>query len=117
MDRLTRKKLQDGRIIIQSALEFNFQSSENPDEYNLVDLSMYGGSGACYCEQFRFRIEPKIKSGKVKPHEVGSQCKHIILARLILGQKVIESTMKKLKKIDEEDPPKKKNSIKTQDTP
>ena len=116
MDRLTRKKLEDGRIIILSALEFDFQSTENPDQYNRVDLSMYGGSGACYCEQFRFRIEPKLESGKVKPHEVGSQCKHIVLARLILGQKVIESTMEKLKQINEENSPEKKNSIKTQDT-
>ena len=105
MDKLTREKIKDGRIIIESALEFKFQCSENPDEYNLVDLSMYGGSGACFCEQFRFRIEPRMQSGSVAPHEVGSQCKHIMLAKFILGQKVIDSTMEKLKQKNEENSP------------
>jgi hypothetical protein len=96
MDKLTREKLEDGRIQIISPLEFNFQSQEDPESYYLVDLSAHDGSGACFCQNFQFRIEPKIKSGKIKPHEKGSQCKHITTAKLILGQKVIEASMKNL---------------------
>tara|TARA_R100000734_G_scaffold19153_1_gene18675 strand:+ start:7813 stop:8163 length:351 start_codon:yes stop_codon:yes gene_type:complete len=114
MDRLTRQKIEDGRIIIESALEFKYQSKQDPDSYYLVDLSAYGGSGACYCEQFRFRIEPKILSGSVAPHETGSQCKHILLSKFILGQKVIDSTIEKLRQY-EENPPKKKNPTKKKD--
>lgn len=96
MDKKTEEKLKDGRIKILSPLEFHFQTSDRKDESYLVDLSYYKGSGACWCEHFRFRIEPKIKSGEILPHEEGSQCKHIIAARLILGDKVIQSSMERL---------------------
>lgn len=115
MDKLTRKKIEDGRIILESALEFKFQSKQDPDSYYLVDLSAYGGSGACYCEQFRFRIEPRILSGSVAPHEAGSQCKHILLSKFILGQKVIDSTIERLRQY-EENTPEKKNPTKKEDT-
>jgi len=96
MDKETEEKLKDGRIKILSPLEFHFQTSEKKDEFYLVDLSYNKGSGACWCENFRFRIEPKLKSGKILPYEAGSQCKHIIMARLILGDKVIKATIEKL---------------------
>ena len=96
MDRLTEEKIADGRIIIQSPLDFHLQTSEELDEFHIVDLRRFDGSGACWCENFRFRIEPKLKSGKVKPYEEGSQCKHIIMARLILGDRLIKITIKNL---------------------
>ena len=93
MDKKTEEKLKDGRIKILSPLEFHFQSSDREDETYLVDLSYYKGSGACWCEHFRFRIEPKLKSGEILPHEEGSQCKHIKNAVKILGNKVIQASM------------------------
>lgn len=108
MDKLTEEKIADGRIVIQSPLDFHFQSNSDPEEFHIVDLRRFNGSGACWCENFRFRIEPKLKSGKVLPHEQGSQCKHIITARLILGDRLITASLKNLsyeekEAIDEED--------------
>ena len=96
MDRLTEEKIADHRIIIQSPLDFHFQTSEKADEFHIVDLRRFKGSGACWCENFRFRIEPKLKSGKVEPYEEGSQCKHIVTARLILGDRLIKASIKNL---------------------
>lgn len=96
MDKETEEKIADGRIRIESPLEFHFQTSESDDEFHLVDLSEYDGSGACWCENFRFRIEPKLKGGAVLPHEAGSQCKHIVMSRLILGDRLIKASIKTL---------------------
>ena len=98
MDKLTEEKIADGRIEIISTLEFNFESSSNNGEYHSVDLSKYEGSGECFCEHFRFRILPKLKSGEIKPYEKGSQCKHILLARHILGDRLIKISIKDLDK-------------------
>ena len=96
MDKKTEGNLKDGRIKILSPLEFHFEASDRKDETYLVDLSYYKGSGACWCEHFRFRIEPKLKSGEIMPHEEGSQCKHIRQARSILADKVIQASMERL---------------------
>ena len=108
MDKLTEQKIADGRIVIQSPLDFHFQSNSDSEDFHTVDLRRFNGSGACWCENFRFRIEPKLKSGKVKPHESGSHCKHIVTARLILGDRLISATIRKLsheekEAIEEED--------------
>jgi hypothetical protein len=100
MDSETEEKINDGRIRIESPLEFHFQTSESRDEFHLVDLSEYDGSGACFCENFRFRIEPKLKSGVIFPHEAGSQCKHIVMSRLILGDRLIKASIKTLTRQD-----------------
>lgn len=94
MDKEIRQKLEDGRIIMESALDFLFETSREKTESHLVDLRKYDGSGACWCENFRFRIEPKLKSGEIKPHEKESQCKHIVTARAILAQKLIDASRK-----------------------
>ena len=103
MDRETEEKINDGRIRIASPLEIHFQTSKNTDEFHLVDLSEYNGSGACWCENFRFRIEPKLKSGEILPYEAGSQCKHIVMSRLILGDRLIKAIIKTLTRQDAEE--------------
>ena len=117
MDRETEEKIIDGRIRIASPLEFHFQTSKSPDEVHLVDLSKYGGSGACWCEHFRFRVEPKLRGGSIEPYEAGSQCKHIVMARLILGDRLVKASMNNSTLYDEEktspeaeDPPKEKSA-------
>ena len=101
MDKLTEEKIADGRIELISTLEFNFESSSKSREYHSVDLSKFEGSGECFCENFRFRILPKLNSGELKPFEEGSQCKHILLARHILGDRLIKISIKDLNRKNE----------------
>ena len=103
MDKETEQKIIDGRIKIESPLEFHFQTSQNSDEFHLVDLREYNGSGACWCEHFRFRCEPKLKNGSIQPYEAGSQCKHIVMSRLILGDRLIKASIKTLETPDAEE--------------
>ena len=94
MDKSIEQKIKNGKIIIDDPLEMKFCSSKNPDEYHMVDMSAYGGSGECSCQNFEFRIKPKLKTGEVQPFEAGSQCKHIILAIMILGDRLVKAVRK-----------------------
>ena len=94
MDKETEEKIADGRIRILSPLEFHYTTSESDEECHVVDLSLFQGSGACSCQHFQFRIEPHLRRGKIQPHEAGSQCKHIVISKLILGDRLIKATIK-----------------------
>ena len=115
MDRATEEKIADGRIAIISPLEFHFQTSRSGDEVHVVDLSKYNGSGACWCEDFRFRVEPKLRNGDTQPFEAGSQCKHIVMSRLILGDRLIKMSIKNLSKHETKEAPQEKDSSKEKD--
>ncbi len=94
MDKATEKKIEDGRIVIIDPLEIQFASSKQPDEFHVVDMSAYEGSGECSCQNFQYRIAPKLKSGELTPHDLGTQCKHIILSLLILGDRLVKAVIK-----------------------
>ena len=55
-------------------LVFEVQSFTDPAKTYRVDLSMWWGSGACSCEQFQCRIQPRLGSGDwTEP----TTCKHL----------------------------------------
>ena len=114
MDKETEAKIEDGRITIASPLDFHFQTSREESEVHLVDLRQYDGSGACWCENFRFRIEPKLKAGKLQAHEAGSQCKHIVKSRLILADRLIKASIRQFDD-EKENPHEKENSTEEED--
>lgn len=59
-----------------------FVASDSRAEPHLVDLSEFDLTGACGCEQFQFRLQPKLESGE-RDRSGGDKhrCKHIIKAR------------------------------------
>lgn len=50
------------------------RSGSKRDVKHLVDLEEFGGNGQCSCEQFRFRLQPRLA-------EETARCKHILAAR------------------------------------
>ena len=100
MDRITEQQITDGYIKILSPLEFQFQASKNKDEVHVVDLVEYEGSGSCTCPHFICRIASRLEDpdGDIEPHEKDSQCKHIILARLIIADRFVKGTIENLYK-------------------
>ena len=62
-------------------LVFTVQSFTNPDTTYRVDKSLWFGSGACSCENFCCRIQPRLGAGDwTEP----TTCKHIqILDRFL----------------------------------
>ena len=100
MDRITEQQITDGQIKILSPLEFQFQASKNKDEVHVVDLVEYEGSGSCTCPHFICRIASRLEDpdGDIEPHEKDSQCKHIILARLINADRFVKGTIENLYK-------------------
>ena len=94
MDKATEDKIRSGKILIVDPLEIKYASSRNPDEYHVCDMSANKGSGECSCQHFQYRIRPRMQSGEVKPFEAGSQCKHIILSLMILGDRLVKAVMK-----------------------
>ena len=93
MDKITEEKIRSGSIIIVDPLELKFESSQAPDEYHVVDMEAYDGSGECSCPHFQFRIGPKLASGELTPFDLGTQCKHIILSLLILGDRLVKAVI------------------------
>jgi len=93
MDKETEERIADGRIKIITPLEIHFLSSDSKTEAHITYLDENDASGSCSCQHFDFRIRPKLKRGEITPHEAGSQCKHIVLARLILGDRLIKASI------------------------
>ncbi len=62
------------------------QSSRPGTDPYLVDLAEYDGSGACGCQHFQFRLEPKLKAGERDwTAERTLQCAHIRAAWAVAG--------------------------------
>lgn len=93
MDKDTEQRIANGRIKIISPLEIHFLTSDSQEEAHISYLDENNASGSCSCQHFDFRIRPKISRGEITPHEAGSQCKHIVLARLILGDRLIKASI------------------------
>ena len=94
MDKDTEAKISDGRIRIITPLEFHFETSECKESVHVVDLQKYEGSGDCTCQNFEYRIRPRLIRGDIDPHEPESQCKHIITAKMILGDRLIKQSIR-----------------------
>ena len=114
MDKDTEQRIADGRIKIISPLEIHFLTSDSQEEAHISYLDENNASGSCSCQHFDFRIRPKISRGEITPHEAGSQCKHIVLARLILGDRLIKASIGL--RNEKEETNEEGRSLKTEDT-
>lgn len=68
-------------VRMQDVGTFLVASDEAEDVAHLVDLSSYGGNGACSCEQFVFRCATLARSHLHAP----VRCKHIDRARAFVA--------------------------------
>lgn len=68
-------------------LRFLVRSATRKDTAHLVDLGENFPLGKCACEQYSFRVQPKIDKGE--PLNVADRCKHIDSAREFLLAEVI----------------------------
>ena len=60
--------------------EYHFKTSEDKDSVHVVDLTDREGYGSCTCQQWDFRIRPKIGT-EIDPKSEEYMCKHIRRAR------------------------------------
>lgn len=60
-------------------LRWRVTSDSRPDIQHVVDLGANGGIGACSCEHFQFRLQPKINDGN--RCVTSTRCVHILVAR------------------------------------
>jgi len=64
-------------------------SQTRSERLHLVDLEEWGGSGVCSCETFTYRTLPKVFKGE-KKQGYGTDCKHIIAAKVFFAEKIIK---------------------------
>ena len=74
-----------------SILRWRITSATRPDIVHVVELDSNGGIGECSCENFIFRLQPKIDEGV----RCGVRCSHIIIARQALTDFMIKSLAEK----------------------
>jgi hypothetical protein len=76
------------KVIAEDWTRWMFQSSEGPNEWHLVDLSEWEGSGSCSCQHFQCRIHPLLSVRAIRPHSDQAKCKHIRRAEKVLLHRV-----------------------------
>lgn len=86
---MSEAKLEMVAMIEGEPLRFNVRSASRPDIVHLVDLIEYNGNGACSCEEFEFRLAPRLKEGS-QPNAVW-ECRHIRRAKRRLVEIVIRT--------------------------
>ena len=69
-------------------LRFRFTSDSRPDIAHVVDLGEFGGFGECSCEDYTFRILPKLIRDPSATAGL-NRCKHILAARERLTDQLI----------------------------
>lgn len=69
-------------------LRFHVTSQTRSERLHLVDLEEWGGFGVCSCETFTYRTQPKVFKGE-KKKGYGTDCKHIIAAKVFFAQKIV----------------------------
>ena len=78
---------------------FHVTSMSQPEFPHLVDLEPFGWNGQCSCEHFRFRLQPGLSKGEIKPGRAG-RCRHLRLAR----ETMLMDLLVKLKRVVERQP-------------
>lgn len=63
-------------------LEFHFSASEDRESVHVVDLLDNEMRGSCTCQQWDFRIRPKV-GVSIDPNDEEYMCKHIRRARYL----------------------------------
>jgi hypothetical protein len=72
-------------------LRYEVPSHTRREVTHVVELDMYRGNGACTCEHFHYKLEPKLKAGA--PRQDSLRCHHINEARARLLDDVIDRLM------------------------
>jgi hypothetical protein len=67
-------------------LRFRFESTTRPEIAHVVDLGAFEGFGECSCEDFQYRLLPKLLR---KECDGLVRCKHLLAARAHLADQVI----------------------------
>lgn len=71
-----------------NVLRFRFTSDSRPDVAHVVDLGEFEGFGECSCEDFQFRILPRLIRDATDTAGL-KRCKHITAAREHLTDQLI----------------------------
>lgn len=78
-----------------NVLRYHVKSRSRREVEHVVDLELYGGNGACSCENFTYRCEPHLKKG-AQPGD-NLRCRHILQARAKLVDDVIRQATESMK--------------------
>ena len=70
----------------ESPTRFIFYSKTQKNQAHIVDLI----EGECSCQQYQFIILPYIKRELIDPDDASARCKHIVWARELLTNQIIE---------------------------
>jgi len=79
-------------------LRWRVTSASRPEVEHLVELDANHGIGACSCEHFTFRLQPKIDQGCRL--ETATRCSHILVARKAFTDTLIQFLTQKTKHHD-----------------
>lgn len=90
--------------IVGEPLRFLVRSASDPKQWYLIDLQddMDGQAtfnGTCTCEQFQFRVAPKLKADKAAGRKgIRRRCKHLTSCLIYFGETMARAVAKENEK-------------------